>query len=372
MKLKTREKLTLFLICILIPHLLFADTYQVQVGDEIIIFVLGQPEFSQTSKVRPDGVISYFGKDIKVEGKTTNDIRHLVYNHLIQQGLLKKPIIMLTVTSTQDIFVGGAVRTPGRYPLNSQQEIGLQRAIALAGGMLETGDFYNVQVIRRDQKIETLDLSPGTKYQHMAIQSGDLVFVPTLAQIEVQGQVQIPGKILIRQRIRIDHALTRAGGPIYDEADLSRLVIEKSDGRQVEVGVSERFWEGLNKENGNENYYLKNGDVLYVPNAYKVERMYVLGYVHQPGAHKIRAPITVQQALALAGGADEKANRNKAIIRRANGNIEHVTLSSNNNSKILIHPGDSVEVPKKFEVNWSQILSFISVTSVALSILQRR
>ena len=370
MKLKTREKLTLFLICILIPHLLFADTYQVQVGDEIMIFVLGQPEFSQTSKVRPDGVISYFGKDIKVEGKTTNDIHHLVYNHLIQQGLLRKPIIMLTVTSTQDIFVGGAVRTPGRYPLNSQQEIGLQRAIALAGGMLETGDFYNVQVIRRNQKIETLDLSPGTKYQHVAIQSGDLVFVPTLAQIEIQGQVQIPGKILIRQRIRIDHALTRAGGPIYDEADLARLVIKKSDGKQVEIGVSEQFWEDLNKDE-NKEYYLKNGDVLYVPNAYKVERIYVLGYIHQPGAHKIRSSITVQQALALAGGADERANRKKAIIRRLNGEIEHVTLSSNNNSTILIQPGDSVEVPKKFEMNWSLILSFISVTSVALSILRR-
>ena len=170
---KTSETLTFFLICILIPHLLLAETYQVQVGDEIMIFVLGQPEFSQTVKVRPDGMIGYFGKNIKVKGETTDEIRHRVYNHLIQQGLLKNPIIMLTVTSTQDVFVGGAVRAPGRYPLNSQQEIGLQRAIALAGGMLETGDFYKVQVIRQNQKIETLDLSPGTDYHHVAIQSGD-------------------------------------------------------------------------------------------------------------------------------------------------------------------------------------------------------
>jgi protein involved in polysaccharide export with SLBB domain len=187
------------------------------------------------------GIIGYFGKNIKVKGETTDEIRHRVYNHLIQQGLLKNPIIMLTVTSTQDVFVGGAVRAPGRYPLNSQQEIGLQRAIALAGGILETGDFYKVQVIRQNQKIETLDLSPGTDYHHVAIQSGDLVFVPTLAQVEVQGQVQIPGKILIRQRIRIDHALTRAGGPIYDEADLSKLVIGKPDGNQVIIEVSEQF-----------------------------------------------------------------------------------------------------------------------------------
>ena len=38
-------------------------------------------------------------------------------------------------------------------------------------------------------------------------------------------------------------------------------------------------------------------------------------------------------------------NRKKAIIRRLNGEIEQVTLSSNNNSTILIQPGDSVEVP---------------------------
>ena len=65
---KTSETLTFFLICILIPHLLLAETYQVQVGDEIMIFVLGQPEFSQTVKVRPDGMIGYFGKNIKVKG----------------------------------------------------------------------------------------------------------------------------------------------------------------------------------------------------------------------------------------------------------------------------------------------------------------
>lgn len=368
---KTSETLTFFLICILIPHLLFAETYQVQVGDEIMIFVLGQPEFSQTVKVRPDGMIGYFGKNIKVKGETTDEIRHRVYNHLIQQGLLRNPIIMLTVTSTQDVFVGGAVRAPGRYPLNSQQEIGLQRAIALAGGMLETGDFYKVQVIRQNQKIETLDLSPGTDYHHVAIQSGDLVFVPTLAQVEVQGQVQIPGKILIRKRIRIDHALTRAGGPIYDEADLSKLVIGKPDGNQVVIEVSEQFWKDLN-EDEDESYYLQNGDVLYVPNAYKVDRIYVLGYVHQPGAHKIRTPITIQQAVALAGGATEKANRKEAIIRRLSNQIEQVTLGDDSDSKILIYPGDSVEIPKKFGVNWSLIFSFISVSSVAISILSRR
>jgi polysaccharide export outer membrane protein len=197
-----------------------------------------------------------------------------------------------------------------------------------------------------------------------------LVFVPTLAQVEVQGQVQIPGKILIRQRIRIDHALTRAGGPIYDEADLSKLVIGKPDGNQVIIEVSEQFWKDLNEED--ESYYLQNGDVLYVPNAYKVDRIYVLGYVHQPGAHKIRAPITIQQAVALAGGATEKANRKEAIIRRLSSQIEQVTLGDDLDSKILIHPGDSVEIPKKFGVNWSLIFSFISVSSVAISILSRR
>ena len=108
------------------------------------------------------------------------------------------------------------------------------------------------------------------------------------------------------------------------------------------------------------------------PNAYKVDRIYVLGYVHQPGAHKIRTPITIQQAVALAGGATEKANRKEAIIRRLSNQIEQVTLGNDSDSKILIYPGDSVEIPKKFGVNWSLIFSFISVSSVAISILSRR
>ena len=147
-------------------------------------------------------------------------------------------------------------------------------------------------------------------------------------------------------------------------------MIGKPDGNQVIIEVSEQFWKDLNEED--ESYYLQNGDVLYVPNAYKVDRIYVLGYVHQPGAHKIRAPITIQQAVALAGGATEKANRKEAIIRRLSSQIEQVTLGDDLDSKILIHPGDSVEIPKKFGVNWSLIFSFISVSSVAISILSRR
>jgi protein involved in polysaccharide export with SLBB domain len=48
-----------------------------------------------------------------------------------------------------EIFVGGAVKTPGRYPLTLQDEIGLYRAIALAGGLSELADAKQVQVVRQ-------------------------------------------------------------------------------------------------------------------------------------------------------------------------------------------------------------------------------
>ena len=175
-------------------------------------------------------------------------------------------------------------------------------------------------------------------------------------------------------QIRIDHALARAGGPIYDEADLSALVIVRAAGEKIEVSLSEQFWRDV--KDGNNNHYLYDGDVLYVPDAYKIEKVYVLGYVQNPGPQKVRGPMTPMQAIALAGGVKEEADIEKARIVRKNGSVQVVNLKQDksrplDNPEVLLYGGDTLEIPKRFLINWSLILSFISVASVAVGILMR-
>jgi polysaccharide export outer membrane protein len=67
-------------------------------------------------------------------------------------------------------------------------------------------------------------------------------------------------------------------------------------------------------------------------------RIYVIGEVVKPGVYPIGGSLTVLQALALAGGFTEFANREKLVLVRGTGkNQNNFDLSYN---KILSTPGD--------------------------------
>ena len=348
----------------------FGDTYRIQLGDELLIVVLGQPEYSQPLSVRSDGMISYFGKDLSVVDKTPEEISEMIYRLLSEQGRLKEPIIMVSPRPRgKEIFVGGAVKLPGRYPLLLQDEIGLYRAITIAGGFLEeSADRKHIQVVREDGTVEEYDLSSGKPYESITVGHGDLVFVLSLGVVDVQGQVKQPGQLRVSGRIRIDEALARMGG-YTEEADLSELVIMRANHEKIVVDVSEQFWK--TEYGDNDNYHLKNGDTLYVPNANRIEPIYVLGYVRNPGAHKVRGAVVPLKAIALAGGRDKEANLKKVKITRKDRTVQEVNLNVPQESEILLYPGDTLEIPKGRQINWSVVLSFITVTSALVSILTR-
>lgn len=87
-----------------------------------------------------------------------------------------------------------------------------------------------------------------------------------------------------------------------------------------------------------------------------VPKIYVVGAVRQAGAFEIDAPITFIEALALAGGPDERADRNAlAVIRVDNGEFVAsffqsktiLTAKSEHPAMIgFLMPGDIVFVPQ--------------------------
>ncbi|MDE0186423.1 MAG: SLBB domain-containing protein [Candidatus Poribacteria bacterium] len=444
-------------VCLLIGvnFTAFAD-YRIEPGDTLQIVVIGQADYSQTVKVRADGMISYVDGDLPVSGKTPEEVRLQILEHLRQQKQLLSPNIMVSPLPAEDeIFVGGAVNLPNRYPLQLQDEIGLDHAIAMAGGADAKADLTRVQIYRQDGTVEQYDRSLGADYEYILVRGGDLVrvlaqgvvdvqgqvnkpgriliqdgiqigdalaraggpdnradlsklvivrrgsepievnraepfwrsakesggkyllvdgdtlYVPPLGVVEVQGQVNVPGsRIAIRDRIRVADAISRAGGA-DDRADLSELVITRTDGERVEISIPDRFWE--EPSDGETEHYLYDGDSLYVPNAYEVETIYVLGYVRNPGAYKIRDPITPAQAIAHAGGEEAEANLGDIEIIRKDGSVEKINLKEHKKqmqeTKILLHPGDSMRVNKGFQINWGLVLNFLSVTTVTIGLI---
>ena len=351
---------------------LFGDVYLIKKGDTLLISVIGQPEYTHSAQVREDGRISYFGGDLDVAGQTVEAVNQQIREFLVSENLVRNPVVMVSpVLQENGVFVGGAVTLPGRYPISPETDIGLYRAIALAGGMAENADHQVVQLIRTDvpQKVENYDLSPTHPYRDIRVNVNDLVFVMPLSTVEVQGQVQTPGKLFIRGQISIEEALARAGGPT-PEADLSALVKVEKNGNLSEYNRSEQFWKST--QNGDASASLSNGDVLFVPNVFKVEPIYVTGYVRTPGAQRVRGPLNLSQAVALSGGFEASADREEVLIHRRDGTTLKVPFTSVSvdgaAQQVLLYPGDVLEVQEKFQVNWGLVstLSYILISGITL------
>ena len=352
---------------------LFSDVYRIKKGDTLLIAVIGQPEFTHSVQVRGDGRISYFSGDFDVAGQTVAAVNLQIRKFLMAAGLVRNPVVLVSpVLQETGVFVGGAVKTPGRYPISPEMDIGLYRAIALAGGMAENADRQEVQLIRTDtaQKVESYDLSINRPYSDIRVNVNDLVFVMPLSVVEVQGQVQTPGKLFIRGQLGIAQALARAGGAT-PEADLTAVVKVERNGKLSEFNLSEQFWKS--SLNGNPSAFLSDGDVLFVPNVFKVEPIYVTGYVHTPGAQRVRGPLKLSQAVALSGGFEPSANREEVLIHRRDGTILEVPFMSGpgngETQQVLLYPGDILEVKKKFQVNWNLVSTIVYIVATGVSIV---
>ena len=361
------------LLFLIVTTPLFSDVYRIKKGDTLLIAVVGQPEYTHSAQVREDGRISYFGGDLDVAGQTVETVNQQIREFLISESLIRNPVVMVSpVLQENGVFVGGAVKLPGRYPISPETDIGLYRAITLAGGLAENADHQVVQLIRTDmpEKVEIYDLSPTRPYRDIRVSVNDLVFVMPLSVVEVQGQVQTPGKLFIRGQISFKEALARAGGPTQ-EADLTAIVRVEKNGTLSEFNLAEQFWRST--PNGVPLPSLSDGDVLFVPNVFKVDPIYVIGYVREPGAQRVRGPLTIARAIALSGGFDASANREEIRIHRRDGTNQEVLFTfdavESEEQPILLYPGDVLEVKKKFEINWNLVSTIVYILATGVSLV---
>jgi polysaccharide export outer membrane protein len=73
---------------------------------------------------------------------------------------------------------------------------------------------------------------------------------------------------------------------------------------------------------------------------------YILGEVNKPGEFPYSVNLTIEQAVAAAGGYSYRANKRYAIIRRANEAEEHSVDLRGRPSYVL--PGDTIRIGERY------------------------
>ena len=99
--------------------------------------------------------------------------------------------------------------------------------------------------------------------------------------------------------------------------------------------------------------YITNPTVTVIVVEAIAATAYVMGEVNHPGAVTLQAPLTIMQALALAGGLKDFADANKIrILRKGLLGMQTITFNykealRSTRAPIYLQPGDTVVVPER-------------------------
>jgi polysaccharide export outer membrane protein len=97
--------------------------------------------------------------------------------------------------------------------------------------------------------------------------------------------------------------------------------------------------------------YMTNPVVTVIVVEATAATAYVMGEVYHPGAVNLQAPLTVLQALAIAGGLKDFANaKNIKILRKTPNGVQTIAFNykdavKSSHAPIYLRPGDTVVVP---------------------------
>ena len=169
----------------------------------------------------------------------------------------------------------------------------------------------------------------------------------------IVGEVRSPGKYPIIGEVTLLEVLAQAGSLTATASNLVRVLRDTdptnagtrpaipggSDTREVMLVNLDDLKSG---KMAGANTVLQDGDTIVVVPA---ERFYITGFVRNPGTFPLAANMTVEQAIAVAGGLSDRGSKNGIKIRRT-VNGKEVEVKVKPNDRVL--PGDTIVIRQRY------------------------
>lgn len=263
------------------------DDYVLGIGDEISVSFRGATNDSRTARVDRDGmlIVGQLGP-IRAAGRSLGAVRAEIAAQTRQTLLATEAFVSVGGVRSISIFVGGEVERPGQYNLTSLSDI--VTAVALAGGVRQTGSLRQIRLVRAGGAVQTVDLygnlgigRPGA----IRLQDGDRIIVPVIGPtVAVAGNVSRPGIYELRGPASLDDVIAFAGGSIRQRG--SAIVVSRIDQTGVETFIRSPSGAGT----------VLAGDAINVLPATAggaAERVQLVGHADNGGSRSLMAAPTV-------------------------------------------------------------------------------
>ena len=306
-----------------------------------------------------------------------------------------------------NVTVIGEVAKPGTYVYADNMT--LEDAIMLAGGLLESASTVKIDVSRRiknptsNAPSETVGEVFTFSFKDGYVLDGEIGFVlqpydqvmvrrspgyETQRTVRVIGEVVFPGVYtLTKKEERLSDLVEKAGGltqwAYVKGARLQRRVIGEELTRMqstLEVLDSARDSINIDRLDLRSNYFvgidlaaalanpgsdadlvLREGDVLGVPEY--INTVKITGNVMYPNTVTYNPDMKVKDYIVQAGGYGYRSKKSKAYIIYLNGTVERARRFSKN----VIEPGCEIVVPQK-RTKDSQLQEILSISTTAASL----
>jgi polysaccharide export outer membrane protein len=164
----------------------FLTTYRLGPEDVISVSVFNQDRYSKSGiTVPPNGKISYplIPEGIHVAGKTTEQLQDEITKRLDEYIIEPKVTVSLDKAVSAIYSVVGDVAQPGVRTMTRRYSI--TEALAMAGGVLNTGDKAKVVILRQQADgnvrpifVNVKDIERGRAKEMAFLVPGDQVIVP--------------------------------------------------------------------------------------------------------------------------------------------------------------------------------------------------
>ena len=290
-----------------------SPSYILDYGDYLRIQLVGEQNENKNYMINRDGSINIENLEpIILSGLTFEDASKIIKSKVKSSFIGTEAFITLSNIRDINVLVSGNAFNPGIYTVSGNSNI--LHVIGVAGGINEFGSYREINLIRNEEVIETLDiydiLITGKYKTKTTLRSGDIIFVaPVKKIVSIDGAVKIPAKYELNDDQYLYDVIDYANG-ITADADLMNIFLDRIlDGKIQSLPIR--------NANQFKTIMSKDGDSVYI-RRHTFRAVNIEGAVLKPGRYLMSDEESLDDLIEKSGGFTKNAYPFGAVYENQN------------------------------------------------------
>ena len=309
------------------------QNYVLGIDDELTVSIWGASQQTYQLPINTNGAINIpdIGQ-IYVSGMEFAKAKELIKKRLISiyqgmDGQNPNTYADVSISNLRSIKVNviGEVMAPGTYTLPSTASA--FNALYLSGGPNENGSFRNIQLIRDNKIVKTIDVYDYMINANMdgniQLREQDIIYIPTYQKrVEATGAFKRTGIFELSEKEKLSDLIRYLGG-FTEQAFKAQISLTRiTDTEKKVIDINQSIYES---------FVPNNGDSIVASEVIKrfENRINISGAVFRPGTYELTEGLTLSGLIRKAQGVTENYFSNRGLIIRLQNNLAPMTLSFN-------------------------------------------